>query len=289
VSTEIVDLMRLILVMAVGAGTGFLGGLFGKGGSAIATPLLHLVGVPAYAAVASPLPATIPATIAAALAYHRSGWIDRAVLRTTVLFGVPATVVGALATRFVSGPALILVCDAVVALLGLRVLLRSRRDTIGSTPDRAGAGHRVARVPADLADPSDSVVLMADPPAPTSTVAVASTTVAAVGIAVGLASGLLANSGGFLLAPLFVAVLGLPLKRALGTSLAASAFLAVPGTIVHVALGHVIWSVAIPFGLASVPLAATGARLALRTSTARLERVYGTVLLLLGTGLLLVR
>ena len=39
--------------------------LFGKGGSAIATPLLSLMGYPGFIAVASPLPATIPGTLVA--------------------------------------------------------------------------------------------------------------------------------------------------------------------------------------------------------------------------------
>jgi uncharacterized membrane protein YfcA len=113
--------------------------------------------------------------------------------------------------------------------------------------------------------------------------------VTAVGITAGLISGLLGNSGGFLLAPLGVTVLGLPLKRALGTSLAAAAVLAVPGTVVHAALGHIDWSVTVVFGLASIPLSAAGARLALRSGAARLELVYGVALVLLGGGLLLIR
>ena len=44
-------------ILAIGAGVGFLGGLFGKGGSAIATPMLAAVGVPPIVAVAAPLPA----------------------------------------------------------------------------------------------------------------------------------------------------------------------------------------------------------------------------------------
>ena len=55
----------LIAVALIGAFVGFLGGLFGKGGSAIATPLLALVGIPPIVALASPLPATIPSTLAA--------------------------------------------------------------------------------------------------------------------------------------------------------------------------------------------------------------------------------
>ena len=61
-----------------GVAIGFLGGLFGKGGSAIATPLLSLLGFPGFVAVASPLPAAIPSTLVASAEYWRSGsWIGR--------------------------------------------------------------------------------------------------------------------------------------------------------------------------------------------------------------------
>jgi hypothetical protein len=234
----------------IGGAVGLLGGLFGKGGSAVATPLLHLAGVPALMAIATPLPATIPATAAAAGTYWREGLVDRRVLAWTAGFGIPATIVGALATGWIGGAPLIVVTDVVVAVLGLRFLLwPMRSDRTDAPPPR-----RLA--------------------------------LALVGIAVGLISGLLANSGGFLLAPLFVALLRLPIKRALATSLAASCLLAIPGTVVHVALGHIDWRVAAWFGLASIPLSALGARLALRTDSARLERGYGAVLATIGLALL---
>lgn len=247
-------------VVLVGAFTGLLGGLFGKGGSAIASPLLALGGIHPYAALASPLPATIPATLVAALAYRRAGHVDTEVLRTTVIVGLPATVLGALLSAVVGGATLLIVCDVIVALLGVRILLRDR------SPDRILVG-------GPTPEPEHSGPARVVP----------------VAITAGLISGLLANSGGFLLAPLFATFLGLPIKRALGTSLAAAAVLAVPGTIVHAALGHVSWSIAVPFGLASIPLSACGARLALGTDAGRLEVTYGVVLIVLGGGLLLVR
>src|SRR5580692_8354632 len=60
----------------VGVVIGFLGGLFGKGGSAIATPLLSLIGFPGFIAVASPLPATIPGTLVASGKYWKSRLLD---------------------------------------------------------------------------------------------------------------------------------------------------------------------------------------------------------------------
>ena len=82
--------MTLLWAGLIGLGVGFLGGLFGKGGSAVATPLLAAAGVPAFAAVASPLPATIPSTLAAGRAYARERLVDPYVVRGSIAFGGPA-------------------------------------------------------------------------------------------------------------------------------------------------------------------------------------------------------
>lgn len=231
-----------------------MGGLFGKGGSAVATPLLAAVGVPPIVAVAAPLPATVPGTLVAARPYVKRNLYDREVLGWSLVVAVLATIAGALASRWVGGEALVQVTDVVVGVLGLRLLFG--RHTEGG--DATHVGHRKAR-----------------------TIAVA--------LVVGLAAGLLANSGGFLLAPLYLAVLRMPVKPAFGTSLIVSSVLAVPGTVVHAALGHLDWAVVATFAVASVPLSSVGARVALRSNPARLERVYGGVLVLLGFGLLLTR
>ena len=108
----------------------------------------------------------------------------------------------------------------------------------------------------------------------------------AVAAAVGLLAGLLANAGGFLLVPLYLAVLKLPIKTALACSLAVASALALPGTIVHAALGHIDWTVTLVFAAASIPLSSYGARVALRMRADRLERVYGGGLAVLGFVLL---
>ncbi len=231
----------------IGVGIGFLGGLLGKGGSAVATPLLHLAGVPAIVAVASPLPATIPSTVAASRPYARARLVDRRVVRWTTAVGVPATIAGSLLTRRVDADALVTATDVVLVLLGLRLLTR-RTDG----PDGGPAAP------------------------PTTTALVATATV------VGLISGLLANSGGFLLAPLFVTALHLPIRRALASSLAAASVLAVPGTLTHAYLGHIDWLLVVVLASTSVPLSFVGARVALRSEPRRLERAYGAALAVLG-------
>jgi len=242
-----------IAIVAVGAAVGFLGGVFGKGGSAVATPLLAAFGVPPFIAVAAPLPATVPSTAVASWAYWRHRLIDPTVVAWSLAIGIPATIVGALASQFVDGHLLVVATDVVVAGLGLRFVL---------------AKH------AAEADEEEEL---------------SRRRLVAVAAATGLAAGLMANSGGFLLAPLYVAVLGLPIKQAFACSLAVSAVLAVPGTIVHAALGHIDWRVVAVFGAASVPLSYVGARFAIRSDALWLERVYGGALLVLGVTLFVLR
>ncbi|MGC1210227.1 MAG: sulfite exporter TauE/SafE family protein [Micromonospora sp.] len=79
-----------------------------------------------------------------------------------------------------------------------------------------------------------------------------------------------------------------PLRgRALATSLAVSAALALPGTVTHWALGHIDWRVVAAYTVLAVPSAYLGARLAIRAKPGWLTRIYGVALALLASGLLL--
>jgi uncharacterized membrane protein YfcA len=245
-----VALHILLGTLLIGAGIGFLSGAFGKGGAAVSSPLLHAVGVPAMVAVASPLPATIPSTLLASRKYAHAGQVDRRVLTIGLCVGVPLTAVGAYLTRWIAGETLVLATDAILLVLAMRIVLGT---------------HDGAR----------------DDEKPASTVR---TGLVIAGAAI--VSGLLGNSGGFLLAPLFVSALQMPVRKALGTSLALSAALAVPSTIVHAFLGHIDWALALVFGLAAVPLAGLGAAVALRMRERSLTLAYGFGIAALSGGLL---
>jgi hypothetical protein len=274
-----------ISVIAIGVGIGFLGGLFGKGGSAVATPLLHLAGLPALIAVASPLPATIPATLSAADRYRRAGLLDWRVIGVSVIAGVPATIAGAFASRWVGGDALVKVTEVLLVGIGIRLLLSHRAQSgapEGLSVERGGAADGTGPS-AETAEGPVAVVVQDD--VITSSPALGQ--LITVGLVAGVAAGLLANSGGFLLAPLYLGVVRMPIKPALGTSLAVSAVLAIPGTIVHAALGHIDWTVALVLAVWAIPASRFGATIALRTPPGRLERLFGAGLLALGLGLLL--
>lgn len=223
---------------------GLLFGLFGVGGSSFATPLLSLLGVPGLTAVASALPATIPAALAGAVAYGRQGEIDWTTARRSAVGGFPATIAGALLSNVVGGPALLVASGVVLGLVGLRVLRPLSEDQ-----HDAGAARRER---------------------PRLVVAGAA--------GVGLFTGLLANGGGFLLVPLFVVGLGLGMRSAAGTSLIVISVLAVPTLVAHWALGHIDATVAAAFAGGAVPAALIGSRLAQRLASESLRLAFGWLL-----------
>ncbi|MGH9275130.1 MAG: sulfite exporter TauE/SafE family protein [Acidimicrobiales bacterium] len=236
--------MESLPILLVGLAAGTVFGLFGAGGSAFATPMLALAGVPGIIAVASPLPALLPASLAGARRYLRSGNLDRRVATLAVLGGLPGTIAGAVASSLVRGSWLIALSGALLLVVGARVLL----------PDPSGHGDRCA-----ARRERTSVVV-------------------GVAFGVGLLTGLLANGGGFLLVPAFVVLLGLSTGMASGTSMVAVGFLAIPTLLVHWQLGHIDWPIALVFGIGVLPGSLVGARAAERVPADRARQAFGILL-----------
>jgi uncharacterized membrane protein YfcA len=239
----------------VGIVIGFLGGLFGKGGSAIATPLLSLLGYPGFIAVASPLPATIPGTLVASGEYWESGLLDWGIVCWSIGVGIPATILGSVLTKYTGARPLLIVTGLLVLGFGLSFLF---------SPREKGSGESSLAQLEENHPPYWHLRLVL------------------IATAVGIISGLLANAGGFLLAPAYSRFLRQPIKKSFACSLAVSAVLAFPGTVVHTYLGHISWTVAGLVALGSVPFSFLGARIAIRAKSSSLERLYGIVLTALG-------
>lgn len=84
---------------------------------------------------------------------------------------------------------------------------------------------------------------------------------AAIGLFAGLASGYVGVGGGFIMVPLMMSILHVPMKLTSGTSLIAVMILAVPGTITQAVLGNINWVAGIAVACGSIPGAALGAKL----------------------------
>ena len=241
--------------VAAGAVIGLLVGLFGVGGSSIATPLLAVLGVPGLLAVASPLPATIPAALGAVVPYLRNEKARPRAAGWTLIGSVPAAIAGAFLSQVIGGSVLLYASGIVLTIVGIRVVR-----PIGETQQLAGTMRRRNRL-----------VLVA------------------VSAAVGLFSGLLANGGGFLLVPMYLLVFGLDMRQAAGTSLLVIAVLTLPILAAHAALGHIDWSVAGEFALGAIPTSIVSGRLAQRGTSGGLRKAFGWFLAGCGVAFVLYR
>lgn len=241
------------LLITAGLAVGLAYGLFGVG-SAVATPVLSLLGVTGMSAVVGPLPALLPGSAAGAWTYARGGKVDWRVARLTLAGAAPAAVAGALASRWVGAPVLLTLSGVVLLVAGVRVLRP------GPT-----AGPR-----ADARRASTAFVVSA-------------------AVVVGFAAGLLANGGGFLLVPLFLVVLGLDLNEAAGTSLMVAAALTVPTIVTHLAIGDVDLGIATVFAVGLVPGAVGGSLVAQHLPVARLRLAFGAFLVVFAGWFLLRR
>jgi uncharacterized membrane protein YfcA len=239
-----VSTAQWVLGIAVGFAAGILSGLFGVGGGVVTTPAVNvLLGGTAIQAVATPLPVIFPTSLVGAFTYASAGEVSFRAARWAVGPGIVGAVVGAYLTKFVNAHLLLVVTSALIGWTAVQVI-RGRQPAV---PWRLGAtpGWKYA----------------------------------AIGLVAGLVSGLLGVGGGIVMVPALTVLIGMPLKRALGTSLVVISALVVPGTLVHWALGHIDWAIFLALTIGVVPGARIGARLALGASERSLRRSVGAFLL----------
>ena len=237
-------LLEVILGVVVGITAGVLSGLFGVGGGIVMTPgVQHLLGAAPIVALATPLPVILPTALAGALRYRGSGEVDARAAMWMASTGIVTSALGAEATDHVPTHLLLVVTAMLLAWQSIGVLR-------GGGPRRGAAG------------------------SPPSVVAFAS-----IGAVAGFVSGLLGVGGGIVMVPLMVRWLGMPLKRALGTSLAAIVLLVIPGSVVHALKGNIDWAMGMALALGAIPGARIGSALALGAKERSLRLAVGGFLL----------
>ena len=97
---------------------------------------------------------------------------------------------------------------------------------------------------------------------------------AGIGLFAGLASGYVGVGGGFIMVPLMMALLHVPMKLTSGTSLIAVMILAVPGVITQALLGNINWIAGIAVACGSMPGATLGAKLIPRVPERTLRFIF---------------
>jgi hypothetical protein len=240
---------HLLAALALSALIGLSLGLLGGGGSILAVPVLvYVARFEAREAIAASLAVVGTTSLAGAFLHARAG---RVRFRAVALFGgagMAGAPVGALATRLVPPPALLV-------LFGLLMLI------VGALMLRRGPGFEPA----------------ASQPA-------AAPAMAAAGLMLGLLTGFLGVGGGFLIVPALVLLVGLPMHEAVGTSLVVIALNCAAGLLGHLEAGFPVGTTAAFTAVATLG-ALAGARLSDDVAPQRLRRAFGAFVLLVGLAL----
>lgn len=281
------DIGAFIAAAVVGLVVGVLSGLLGIGGGTMMVPVFRLgFGLEAIKATATSLFTIIPTSLSGCVTHVRN--------KTCIVpIGVAAGVGGALTSPVgvwlasMSPAWLIMLAAALIIGYSAFNMLRKAFKKPKAAPAQAAAARTGANVPeASAADangtPADMAPVAAH--AESSAFSVERKHLfmgVAIGLTAGLASGYVGVGGGFIMVPMFLSLLSLPMKKTSGTSLIAVTILAIPGVIEQAMLGHIDFVAGIAMAVGSIPGAVLGAQLMKRVPERALRIFFGVFLLIM--------
>jgi hypothetical protein len=215
--------LDVFVLLGLGAGVGFLSGVFGVGGGFLLTPLLIFIGVPPAVAVASSANQLVGASVSGALAHWRRGNIDFKMGLILLVGGVAGSVLGVYLFTLLKrlGQIELVISLSYVLLLGtlgvlmaiesLRATARRRRP--GGARRRLHQHYWVHGWPLKTRFRRSKLYISALLPT-------------ALGFGVGILSAILGIGGGFVMVPAMIYMLGMPTAVVPGTSLLQIIFVA---------------------------------------------------------------
>lgn len=223
--------VNALVIVLLGAGVGFMSGMFGVGGGFLTTPLLIFYGIPPIVAVASSATQVTGASVSGALAYFRRGQVDVKMGMVLVAGGIVGAGVGQLLFRALQkigqidttiNIIYVLLLGSVGTLMLREVLGTMKRERTGvRAPQRL---HR--HVPWIVALPGRTRFyrsgLYISPLAPL-----------AIGAVVGILTVIMGIGGGFIMVPAMLYLLGMSASAVVGTSLFQIIFVTAVTTLLH--------------------------------------------------------
>ena len=218
-------------IVALGALTGVLSGLFGVGGGFLTTPLLIFSGIPPTVAAASAATQVTGASVSGVFAHSARDGVDYRIGAVMVAGGTVGAGLGALLFRFLRsiGQIDVVISVLYVLLLGSIGTLMLREAWAGLRPQPAGArppARKRRHHPLIAALPGRwrfyRSGLYISPIAPL-----------VLGLGVGVLTMLMGVGGGFILVPAMLYILGVSARVVVGTSLFNILFTTMMTTMIH--------------------------------------------------------
>lgn len=230
-------------------------------------------------AVSTSLLVVLPTSIVGAYTYTRNKLTDP---RTGVIVGVAGAAVspfGAMLSHKLGGD-LVMLGTAVILLASAYSTWRSYkkvcRDADKKCQDQGLSMESFSEVGFTKEGESDEKLSTTFSPARYAL------TAAVLGLVTGFFSGVFGVGGGFIIVPALTHFLGIPIKKAIGTSLIAVGILAVPGIITHATYGTIDYMLAATLALGVIPGSRVGARITFIASERRITAAFAIFLGLTG-------
>jgi len=209
--------VQWLFLVALGAGVGFLSGMFGVGGGFLLTPLLVFYGIPSTVAVATTLSHVTASSISGALAQWRKRAIDFRMAGVMLAGGLAGTAVGVwlFALMKKQGQMDLIVSLSYVVLLGAigglmlnESLATLRARQAGTTLSVRPVNHVwIHGLPFKMRFRQSRLYISVIPPV-------------VIGFLVGVLSAIMGIGGGFIVVPAMIYLLRMPTNMVMGTSLA---------------------------------------------------------------------
>lgn len=257
-----------------GVFVGVMSGLLGVGGGTIMVPIFRLAfGMSPLTSTATSLFAIIPTSISGVVAHARA---KTCVPKLGLALGAGGAVMSPMGVWLASvSPGWLVICVAamVIGLSAFKMFKKAVKCAPAPRAGRAGGNVQAASAKAVPDQPvlSRKQYLQG----------------ACIGLIAGLASGYVGVGGGFIMVPLMLAVLDIPMSLASGTSLIAIMILAIPGVIEQGLLGNIEYLAGIAIVVGSIPGALVGARLVRVVPERQLRFIFGGFLLVAAVMLML--
>lgn len=307
-------MVSFFIAALVGVGVGVLSGLLGIGGGTVMVPLFRLAfGMEPIAATATSLFTIVPTSISGMWKHAKNKTSLPRVGIVCGLTGACLSPVGVWAANVSPGWAIMGAAAVVVMYSSFTMLKKALAAPKGgaakgsrkacekkaTTSDAVAVGAAGAVGAAVATGDAAAASLAATAPvaaggssaagaqaAPLEAPAIKLTPkyvakVAFIGVVAGFMSGYVGVGGGFIMVPLFVSMLGIPMRLASGTSLTAVCILAIPGVIEQAVLGNIDYMVGVAMMIGSIPGAIVGANLVKRVPERALRFAFALFLLLM--------
>lgn len=253
----------------VGVLIGIASGLLGIGGGTVMVPIFRLAfGMSATMSTATSLFAIIPTSISGAISHVKGKTCIPALGIAAGLGGACMSPIGVWLAQLSPDWLVMLAAALIIGYSAINMFKKAFKLRPACQPV---AGADAAAPAADDSSLSRKQLLQG----------------AAIGLVAGLASGYVGVGGGFIMVPLMLSIIDIPMRKASGTSLIAVMILAIPGVIEQGIIGNINYLAGIAIVIGTIPGAVIGARLVTKVPERTLRLLFGCFLIVAAVMLVL--